>query len=96
SAEAIESIRRSVPAVDAEGMTPRQRAVYAYAAELHGRRRVGEGTHAAALAAVGGERALVDLVLTMGVYSQISMQLNAFAVPLPPGEAPPFPEPPAE
>ena len=32
--------------------------------------------------------------LAMGLYSQISMQLNAFAVPLPPGERAPFQEPP--
>ena len=93
----ISAIKRRAPPAELARLpeaTPEQAAVYTYARELHETRRVGSQTHERALAAVGGERQLVDLTFTMGFYHQISMALNAFDVPLPPGEEPPFPEPP--
>eukprot|EP00927_Polykrikos_kofoidii_P009673 TRINITY_DN14047_c0_g1_i1.p1 TRINITY_DN14047_c0_g1~~TRINITY_DN14047_c0_g1_i1.p1 ORF type:complete len:268 (+),score=30.56 TRINITY_DN14047_c0_g1_i1:75-878(+) len=93
TAEAVQDIKVLRPPSDVRGLTQAQHAVYSYALELHETRRVSTSTHAAALKAVGGERALVDLVFTMGFYHQISMTLNAFDVPLPPGHALPFDEP---
>lgn len=96
SAEAIAAIKRraAVASLSEDIMDWRQTAVYIYASELHERKRVSDVTHKKALEAVGGERALIDLVMTMGFYHQISMTLNAFAVPLPAGVVPPFEEPP--
>ncbi|CAJ1435897.1 unnamed protein product [Effrenium voratum] len=93
SPEAIQSIKDRTAPESALGMSWPQRAVYKYARELHDVKRVSDQTHADALSAVGGEQALIDLVFTMGFYHQISMTLNAFNVPLPEGEAPPFREP---
>eukprot|EP01062_Namystynia_karyoxenos_P011850 TRINITY_DN14260_c0_g1_i1.p2 TRINITY_DN14260_c0_g1~~TRINITY_DN14260_c0_g1_i1.p2 ORF type:complete len:252 (+),score=84.23 TRINITY_DN14260_c0_g1_i1:77-757(+) len=93
SDEAIESIRTGVPPDAAKGMTPQQRAVYAYTLELGRNKRVSDAAHAAALAAVGSERALVDLVFTVGFYHQVCAVLNAFNVPLPPGAELPLAEP---
>lgn len=90
SKEAIDGIKANVPATDICGVTEKQRAVYAYATELHREKRVSDETHRGALEAVGSEEALVDLVFTIGFYHQISITLNAFEVPLPPGESPPF------
>mmetsp|Transcript_31930 Transcript_31930/g.81001 ORF Transcript_31930/g.81001 Transcript_31930/m.81001 type:complete len:251 (-) Transcript_31930:206-958(-) len=91
--DAIGCILRGVPASDASGFTDSQRAVYAYANEFHATKRVSDATHQAALAAVGSEQGLIDLVFTMGFYHQICMTLNAFNVPLPPGVPQPFEEP---
>eukprot|EP00931_Biecheleriopsis_adriatica_P101607 TRINITY_DN7670_c0_g1_i1.p1 TRINITY_DN7670_c0_g1~~TRINITY_DN7670_c0_g1_i1.p1 ORF type:complete len:252 (+),score=41.03 TRINITY_DN7670_c0_g1_i1:27-758(+) len=91
--EAIQGIKERLAPESVSGMTDAQRAVYAYARELHDTKRVSQETHATALGAVGSEQALVDLIFTMGFYHQISMVLNALDVPLPPGEAPPFEEP---
>eukprot|EP00435_Cladocopium_sp_Y103_P060631 s313_g22.t1 len=93
SPKAIQAVKDQVAPEVANGMTEQQRAVYKYARELHETKRVSDQTHSAALTAVGGERALVDLVFTMGFYHQISMTLNAFNVPLPEGVTPPFKEP---
>eukprot|EP00933_Yihiella_yeosuensis_P038994 TRINITY_DN32944_c0_g1_i2.p1 TRINITY_DN32944_c0_g1~~TRINITY_DN32944_c0_g1_i2.p1 ORF type:complete len:246 (-),score=42.30 TRINITY_DN32944_c0_g1_i2:72-809(-) len=93
AAEAIEGIKSRALPESITAFTPEQRAVYAYARELHDMKRVSDETHAAALVAVRREQALVDLVFTMGFYHQISMTLNAFNVPLPEGESPPFEEP---
>eukprot|EP00939_MAST-03C_sp_MAST-3C-sp1_P004738 g4738.t1 len=90
SEESIRGIKANLPAAEISGMTEKQRAVYAYATELHREKRVSEDTHRSALEAVGSEAALVDFVFTLGFYHQISMTLNAFEVPLPPGETPPF------
>lgn len=90
---AIAAIKRRARPYEVDTMTQRQRAVYAYALEVHATKRVREATHREALAAVGGEQALIDLVLTMGFYNQIALLLNAFEVPLPTGEEPPFDEP---
>ena len=93
SEEAIQGIKSSRSPEDMNGiMSEDQKAVYKYATELHDRTRVSNETHEDALKAVGSERALIDLVFTMGFYHQISMTLNAFNVPLPSGEELPFDE----
>ena len=91
--EAIQGIKTSrAPEDMCDIMSEDQRAVYKYATELHDRTRVSNKTHEDALKAVGSEQALIDLVFTMGFYHQISMTLNAFNIPLPPGEELPFDE----
>jgi 4-carboxymuconolactone decarboxylase len=65
-------------------------AVYAFARELHTAQRVGAATYQRAVEVIG-EKAVVELVGILGYYSLVSMTLNAFEVPLPPGEAEPFP-----
>ncbi|CAE7384517.1 unnamed protein product [Symbiodinium natans] len=69
--EAIDSIKSQAEPGSARGMTPEQLAVYTYARELHSTKRVSDDTHQKALAAVGGEQALIDLVFTMGFYHQM-------------------------
>ncbi|MBM3492130.1 MAG: carboxymuconolactone decarboxylase family protein [Alphaproteobacteria bacterium] len=59
--------------------------VYEFASELYRTRAVSDALYARALKAFG-ERGLVDLVGTMGYYCMVSLSLNAFQVPLPPGE----------
>lgn len=64
---------------------PEEEAVYAFVAELIATGRASDGVYGAAQAVVG-EAGMVDLVATVGYYSLISLTLNAFTVPLPPGE----------
>jgi 4-carboxymuconolactone decarboxylase len=53
--------------------------------------RLSDATFDAAVAALG-EQGLVELISIIGYYTLIGNTLNAFQVPLPPGETPPFPE----
>ena len=93
SEEAIRGIKESSTPEEMNGiMSENQKAVYKYATELHDTKRVSDTRHRDALKAVGSEQALIDLVFTMGFYHQISMTLNAFDIPLPPGEKLPFEE----
>ncbi len=64
-------------------------AVHAFATELLRTRAVSAATYARAQAALG-PRGAVDLVGVLGYYGFISMTINAFAVPLPPGAPEPF------
>ena len=64
-------------------------AVHAFAKELVERRRVSQPTYQRAIALLG-EKAVVELVGLLGYYTIISMTINAFEVPLPPGEREPF------
>jgi len=85
---AVEAIRA--------GRTPQlqredEAAVYAFAHELIETRRVSDATYRRAFAALG-VKALVELVGILGYYTLISMTINAFEVPLPPGALEPFPE----
>jgi 4-carboxymuconolactone decarboxylase len=74
---------------DREGM------VFDYARELIDTGRVSDATHARAIDVLG-EQGVVDLVGVIGYYMLVSLTLNAFQVPLPDGEAMPFPDgPPA-
>lgn len=81
--ETVEAVRTgTVPALrdDAE------RAVYAFVTEYFTTNRVSDATYRAALATLGGERGVVDLVGIVGYYGLVSMTLNVFDVGLPEGE----------
>ena len=66
-----------------------EKAVYAFARELLTTRRVSDETYAMAESTLG-RLAVVDLVGVLGYYGLISMTINAFDVPLPPGAKEPF------
>jgi len=66
-----------------------EKAVYSFSRELLTARRVSDQTYAFA-EKVLGRRALVDLVGVLGYYGLISMTINAFDVPVPPGAQEPF------
>ena len=68
---------------------PDERAVYLFSSELLRDKRVSEATYRLAKDTLG-EVALVELVGILGYYGLISMTINAFAVPLPPGAPEPF------
>ena len=63
--------------------------VYALCTELYETHRLGDATYQRALEALGLP-SVVELVATIGYYSMVSLTLNAFQVPLPPGEPSPF------
>jgi 4-carboxymuconolactone decarboxylase len=62
---------------------------YRFSRELLARRRVSDETYAAARERFG-ERGVVELVTLLGYYTLVSMTLNLFEVPLPPGQPRPF------
>ena len=64
-------------------------AVHAFAHELLETRRVSEPTYRRIADALG-RQAVVELVGILGYYSLVSLTLNAFEVPLPPGAPDPF------
>ncbi len=66
--------------------------VHDLASELISTRRVNQPLYDRARERFG-DRALVDLAALLGYYALVSITLNLFAVPLPPGQAPPFDEP---
>jgi 4-carboxymuconolactone decarboxylase len=66
-----------------------EQAVYDFATELLTTRRVPPPIWDRARILLGTE-ALIDIVGILGYYSLISLTINAFEVPLPPGAAPPF------
>lgn len=66
-------------------------AVYDVCSELLATRRVSDATYARAVERLG-LRAVVEVVATIGYYSLVSLTLNAFEIPLPEGEASPFPD----
>ncbi|TAJ21076.1 MAG: carboxymuconolactone decarboxylase family protein [Dehalococcoidia bacterium] len=63
-----------------------ERAVYTFVTEYFATNRVSDATYQQALAALGGERGVVDLIGIVGYYGLVSMTLNVFDVGLPPGE----------
>jgi 4-carboxymuconolactone decarboxylase len=73
-------------------LTEAEAAVYDFCAELYETRRIGDATYEAARRHLG-EQGVVELVGILGYYALVSMTLNAFRVPLPGGETPPFAEP---
>jgi 4-carboxymuconolactone decarboxylase len=81
SAAAVEAI--------AAGKTPSllddERVVYEVARQLMDAGRVDEPTYDAARGLLG-DRGIVELVTLCGYYTIVSFTLNAFDVPLPPGE----------
>ena len=64
-------------------------AVYAFAKELLGTRKVSDVTYQRAVAELG-LTAVVELVGVLGYYGLVSMTINAFEVPLPDGAPQPF------
>ncbi|MFO1118083.1 MAG: carboxymuconolactone decarboxylase family protein [Beijerinckiaceae bacterium] len=85
-AAAVEAIRvDKVPKLERDD----EKAVYAFARELLTTRRVSDETYAMAESTLG-RLAVVDLVGVLGYYGLISMTINAFDVPLPPGAKEPF------
>lgn len=85
-ADAVEKIRRGE---EPDLKLDDEKAVYAFSHELLTTRRVSDETYAFA-EKILGRRALVDLVGVLGYYGLISMTINAFDVPLPPGAKEPF------
>jgi 4-carboxymuconolactone decarboxylase len=62
-----------------------ERVVYAAARELAETGRLGQQTYEAGLALLG-EQGMVELVALCGYYTLIAYLLNAFEVPVPPGQ----------
>jgi 4-carboxymuconolactone decarboxylase len=79
----------------AEGSTPPmpddERVVHAVARQLVETGHVDQPTYTAARRLLG-DRGIVELVTLCGYYTLVSFSLNAFAVPLPPGETPTWPD----
>ncbi len=65
--------------------------VYDLCTEMLNARRISDKTYQRALNAFGMQP-LVELVAIMGYYCMVSVTLNAFEAPLPPGEPSPFPD----
>lgn len=63
--------------------------VYDLCTEMLGIRRISDATYKRALDAFGMQT-LVELVAIMGYYCMVSITLNAFEAPLPPGVPSPF------
>ena len=84
-AEVVEAIRVGTrPA----GMDKDVAAVYNFATEFMTTRAVSDATLAAAKAVLGGDRGVVDLVGTMGLYQISSMMVSLDETPLPNGVKP--------
>jgi 4-carboxymuconolactone decarboxylase len=78
------------------GRTPKsapkdELAVHAFVTELYRKKRVGDKTYAR-LHAILGDHGMVEFVGILGYYVLIAMALNVFRMPIPEGEALPFPE----
>jgi 4-carboxymuconolactone decarboxylase len=89
-------VSESVISALADGRTPDferddERTVYEVTTQLLTAHRVDDVTYAAGKEMLG-EKGLVELASTIGYYCLISMTLNLFEVPLPPGESPAWPE----
>src|SRR5215475_13838660 len=85
TSEVVESIRIGKrPAV----MEKDVEAVYNFATEFITKREVSDATLQAARNVLGGDRGVVDLVGTMGLYQISSMMVALDQTPLPPGTKP--------
>ena len=82
----IESIRWGKQPVFSD---PTEAAVYGFVRELSATKSVSESLYTEAVRVLG-ESGVVELVMLVGYYVFISMVLNVFEIPLPPGETPPF------
>jgi 4-carboxymuconolactone decarboxylase len=71
-------------------MKPDEAAVYDFATELLETKFVGDAAYRAVVAQFG-EKGAIDLTVLLGHYTMVSMTVNAFEVPVPPGVKPPFP-----
>jgi 4-carboxymuconolactone decarboxylase len=65
--------------------------VYELCTEMLNTRHISDATYQRALDALGMQT-LVDLIAIIGYYCMVSITLNAFEAPLPPGEPSPFPD----
>ena len=72
-----------------EDGTEDEQLVYHFAAALLENRRVSTATYRATAQRLG-DHTIVELVSLLGYYVLVSMTLNAFEVPMPAGEPPPF------
>lgn len=70
-----------------EFSNPEEEAVYTFCRELLDTRRVSQATYRRAEEVLGAP-GLVELVILTGYYGMVSMTLNVFEVPLPPGIEP--------
>ena len=68
-------------------LRPDENALYRFCAELLERKRVGDATFAAAVAAFG-EQGVAEIIYTLGYYSLVAMLLNVDEHPLPEGVEP--------
>jgi 4-carboxymuconolactone decarboxylase len=80
----------------ARGATPSfeagdEEVVHAVASQLVEAGRIEPATYQAAVTLLG-DQGMVELVTLCGYYTLVSFTLNAFAVPLPPGATPVWPE----
>ena len=86
SAEIVEAVRtRQTPPFSRE----EERIVYDFVTEYLETNRVSQANFKRALEALG-EKGVVDLVGVCGYYMLVSMTLNVFEMPLPPGEPEPI------
>jgi 4-carboxymuconolactone decarboxylase len=86
--DVIEAIRAGREPVFAGDDDP-HRVVYEFVTEYFRTTRVSDATYERASRALG-EEDLVDLVAVVGYYAMVSMTLNVFEVPMPPGVAEPL------
>jgi 4-carboxymuconolactone decarboxylase len=85
---AIEAIRRG----EAPDLAAADEAlVYRIATELQETQRLSDASFSDAINSLG-EIGLIEVIAIIGYYTLIGLTLNAFAVPLPEGAAPPFAE----
>ena len=94
SAALNEGLDRAIVDAIAAGARPAsmqadEAALYAFCDELLNDHHVSDATFAAAID-VFGERAVVEIIGTVGYYSMVSMLLNVDEYPLPDGVAPEF------
>lgn len=85
-AELVEAVRTGAPAP--ADLEPDVAAVYALLDELLTRKQVGDETFAAARAALGGDRQVVDLIGTFAIYSMSAMLTAVDRTGLTEGEEP--------
>lgn len=70
---------------------PDDAIVYDLCTEMFESRRITDATYKRA-ADTFGMQTLVELIAIMGYYCMVSITLNAFEAPLPPGQSSPFPD----
>ena len=86
SENVLDSIKAGKPP---DFTNPAEAVVYAFVRELIDTYRVSDHKYAEVVNLLG-ESGAVELVITAGYFTMISMLLNVCEVPLPPGEKPPF------
>jgi 4-carboxymuconolactone decarboxylase len=86
-AQVVEAIRAGVRPT---GMEKDVETIYNFATDFMTKREVSDATLAAAKTLLGGDRGVVDLVGTMGLYQISSMMVSLDQTPLAPGTKPYF------